>query len=49
MTVYVCVCDRARVMCGNGLMIAVDAGQTMAPVTTSQLMMHTVKAKAQFG
>jgi len=42
-------CVRARIMSGSGLMIAAAVGQTMAPVTTSPLTMHIVKAKVLFG
>jgi len=36
-------------MSGSGLTTAVAAGQTMAPATTSPLMMHTVMAKVPLG
>jgi hypothetical protein len=36
-------------MFGVGLMIVPEDGQTMVQVTTSQLMMHIVKARALSG
>lgn len=43
------IIDRVKLMFGDGLMIVLEGGQTMGQVTISQLMTHTVRARALSG